>query len=88
MLLFVSGNDVLQRVKPDTIHANITATIDKLKVADIPVVLIAQPHFSVGALFGKTSDNPIYKDIANLSLIGFMPMMQAIDSLMKACMSS
>ena len=37
---------------------------DKLKAADIQVVLIAQPYFSTSALFGKASDNPIYKEIA------------------------
>ncbi len=44
--------------------ANITATVAKLQAADIPVVLIAEPHFSSSALFGKASDNPIYKEIA------------------------
>lgn len=65
VLLGVGGNDVLRRVASETTRANITATIDKLQAVDIPVVLIAQPHFSVSALFGKVSDNPIYKDIAN-----------------------
>ena len=64
VLLGVGGNDVLRRVQPETTRANITATINKLKSADIPVVLIAQPHFSASSLFGKASDNPIYKDIA------------------------
>lgn len=65
VLLGVGGNDVLQRIEPETTRANITATIDKLQAANIPVVLIAQPHFSVSALFGKASDNPIYQDIAD-----------------------
>ena len=30
------------------------------------MVLIAQPHFSSSALFGRASDNPIYEDIAKL----------------------
>ncbi|MDE4454013.1 GDSL-type esterase/lipase family protein [Psychrobacter sp. DAB_AL62B] len=64
VLLGVGGNDVLRRVQPKTTRANITATINKLKSADIPVVLIAQPHFSASSIFGKASDNPIYKDIA------------------------
>ena len=64
-MLGVGGNDVLQRIEPETTRANITATLDKLQAANIPVVLIAQPHFSVSALFGKASDNPIYQDIAD-----------------------
>lgn len=64
VLLGVGGNDVLRRVQSGTTRANITATISKLKSANIPVVLIAQPHFSASSLFGRASDNPIYKDIA------------------------
>ncbi len=64
VLIGVGGNDVLQRVQSATTAANITATIDKLQSANISVVLIAQPHFSASALFGRVSDNPIYEDIA------------------------
>ena len=64
VLLGVGGNDVLQRVQPDTTRANITATIDILKSANIDVVLIAEPYLSASALFGKVSDNPLYEDIA------------------------
>lgn len=64
VLLGVGGNDILQRVQPDTTRANITATIDTLKSANIDVVLIAEPYFSTSALFGKASDNPLYEDIA------------------------
>lgn len=64
VLLGVGGNDVLRRIQSDTTRANITATISKLKSANIPVVLIAQPHFSASSLFGRASDNRIYKDIA------------------------
>ena len=64
VLLGIGGNDVLQRVTPDTTLANISATIDSLESADIDVVLIAEPHLSTSALFGKASDNPLYEDIA------------------------
>ena len=37
----VGGNDVLRRVQSETTRANITATIGKLKSANIPVVLIS-----------------------------------------------
>ena len=64
VLLGVGGNDVLQRIAPDTTRANIVATIDTLQSNNIDVVLIAEPHLSTSALFGKASDNPLYEDIA------------------------
>ena len=64
VLLGVGGNDVLQRISPDTMRANIIATIDTLQSNNIDVVLIAEPYFSTSALFGKVSDNPLYEDIA------------------------
>ena len=64
VLLGVGGNDVLQRIAPATTQANITEIVQKLKTANIKVVLIAEPYFSSSALFGKASDNPIYADIA------------------------
>lgn len=63
VLLGVGGNDVLRRINPDNTTANIGSVIDNLQAADIEVVLIAQPHFSASALFGKASDNPIYKQL-------------------------
>ena len=64
VLLGVGGNDVLSRTEPLTTKANISATIATIKAANIPVVLIAEPYFSSSALFGRASDNPIYKEIA------------------------
>lgn len=64
VLLGVGGNDVLQRIAPDTTRANIIATIDTLQSNNIDVVLIAEPHLSTSALFGKASDNPLHEDIA------------------------
>ncbi|WP_413190589.1 GDSL-type esterase/lipase family protein [Psychrobacter sp. AT9] len=64
VLLGVGGNDVLQRVQSDTTRANIIATIDTLQSKNIDVVLIAEPHLSTSALFGKANDNPLYEDIA------------------------
>ena len=64
VLLGVGGNDVLQRIAPDTTRANIIATIDTLQSNNIDVVLIAEPYLSTSALFGKASDNPLYEAIA------------------------
>ena len=65
VLLSIGGNDVLRRVPDQTSRANLTAIITRLQGANIPVVLIAQPHLSASALFGKASDNPMYSDIAD-----------------------
>ncbi|MFB2538658.1 MULTISPECIES: GDSL-type esterase/lipase family protein [unclassified Acinetobacter] len=64
VLLGIGGNDVLRRVDSQTTISNINQSIEKLKQAKIPVVLIAEPHFSASALLGKASDNPIYSEIA------------------------
>jgi acyl-CoA thioesterase I len=69
VLLGVGGNDVLQRISPDTTRANIIATIDTLQSNNIDVVLIAEPYFSTSALFGKVSDNPLYEDIVETEAI-------------------
>lgn len=64
VLLGIGGNDVLRKVSPSITTDNISQTISKLKAQNIPVVLIAEPHISASALFGKASDNPIYQKIA------------------------
>lgn len=64
VLLGIGGNDVLRKIESAETTANIIAAVDKLQANNIPVILIAEPHLSASALFGKLSDNPIYKDIA------------------------
>ena len=64
VLIGVGGNDVLQRINPETTRTNLVAIIRALKAADIRVVLIAEPYFSVSALFGRVSDNPVYEEVA------------------------
>lgn len=64
VLLGIGGNDVLRRVPSDKTTHNITQIIKRLQDGGIQVVLIAQPHLSVSAVFGKASDNPIYQKIA------------------------
>lgn len=65
VLLGIGGNDVLRKVNANNTKNNIIAIINTLKGKNIPVVLIAEPHLSVSALFGKASDNPIYGEIAD-----------------------
>lgn len=64
VLLGIGGNDVLRRVSPQVTEDNLNQIIQRLKSANIPVVLIAEPHFSASALFGKASDNPVYEKVA------------------------
>lgn len=64
VLLGIGGNDVLRKIPSATTTDNINKTIGKLKAKNIPVVLIAEPHISASAIFGKASDNPIYEVIA------------------------
>lgn len=63
VLLGIGGNDVLRKVSPTHTQSNIDSIIKNLQENAIAVVLIAQPHLSISALFGKASDNPIYKEI-------------------------
>lgn len=65
VLLGIGGNDVLKRVDTSVTKDNLSKIIKTLQAKSIPVVLIAEPHFSVSALFGKASDNPIYKEVAD-----------------------
>lgn len=64
VLLGVGGNDVLRRVDKVETKQNLNDILTRLKTSGVPVVLIAEPHFSVSALFGKVSDNPVYKTVA------------------------
>lgn len=65
VLFGIGGNDVLRKVAPSETRANIINATQQLTEQKIPVVLIAEPHLSASALFGKASDNPIYKEIAD-----------------------
>lgn len=65
VLLGVGGNDVLKRIAPKTTQDNLLKIISKLQNNGIDVIIIAQPHVSLGALLGKAEDNPIYKAVAD-----------------------
>lgn len=65
VLLGVGGNDVLKRIAPKTTQDNLLKIISKLQNNGIDVIIIAQPHVSLGALLGKAQDNPIYKTVAD-----------------------
>lgn len=65
VLFGIGGNDVLRKVNPSETRANIVNAINQLAAKNISVVLIAEPHLSASALFGKASDNPIYSEISD-----------------------
>ena len=64
VIISIGGNDFLRKLPESTTRANIGKIIQTVQAANIPAVLVAIPHFTVGALFGKLSDHPFYQEIA------------------------
>lgn len=64
VLLGIGGNDFMRKVDENETRDNIIKTIQQLKNNNIQTVLIAEPHFTVGALLGHFSDHPMYQEIA------------------------
>ena len=64
VLFGIGGNDFLRKVAEHETKQNIITTIQQLKNKGISVVLIAEPHFTVSALFGRFQDHPMYEEIA------------------------
>lgn len=64
VIISIGGNDFLRKLPESTTRANIGKIIQTVQAANIPAVLVAIPHFTVGALFGKLSDHPLYQEIA------------------------
>lgn len=67
VLLGVGGNDVLRRIPKEITEQNLQKIVERLQTKGMAVVLIAQPHFSASALFGKASDNPVYEKVAKIT---------------------
>ena len=64
VIISIGGNDFLRKLPESTTRANIGKILQTVQTASIPAVLVAIPHFTVGALFGKLSDHPLYHEIA------------------------
>ncbi|MGF6148754.1 Acyl-CoA thioesterase I precursor [Kingella potus] len=64
VLLGIGGNDFLRRLPEAATRRNIGDTIAAVQAAGVPLVLIAEPGFSLGALVGSLSDHPLYEDLA------------------------
>lgn len=63
-LVCIGGNDFLRRIGEDETRANIGRILQTLQTASVPTVLVAEPHFTIGALVGSLSDHPLYGDLA------------------------
>lgn len=64
VLLGIGGNDFLRRVAEAETRRHIGSTIAVVQAAGVPLVLIAEPQLSLGALVGSLSDHPLYADLA------------------------
>ena len=63
-LVCIGGNDFLRRIGEDETRANIGRILQTLQTASVSAVLVAEPHFTIGALVGSLSDHPLYGDLA------------------------
>ena len=54
----------MQRQPESATRENIGKMIEMVQAANIPVVLVAVPRPTVGALLGMPSDHPLYGDLA------------------------
>nr|WP_196228654.1 arylesterase [Kingella kingae] len=64
VLVSIGGNDFLQKKSESETIANISRIIETVQAAKIPVVLVAIPYFTAGALLGSVSEHPLYDDLA------------------------
>ena len=64
VLLGIGGNDFLHRVPESDTRRHIGDTIAAVQGAGVPLVLIAEPKPSLGALVGSLSDHPLYAGLA------------------------
>lgn len=65
ILLGIGGNDFLRRIPLAQTRENLNQIITRIQQNHIPVVLIAEPHLTAGALItGQLSDHPIYAELA------------------------
>ena len=64
VLVSIGGNDFLRRLPESETRANIRRIVATVEAAGVPVVLVAVPYFTTGALFGRLSDHPLYAELA------------------------
>lgn len=64
VLVSIGGNDFLRKQPESTTRNNITQIIKHIQAAKVPVVLVAIPYFTAGALVGVVSEHELYDDLA------------------------
>ncbi|QMT31615.1 arylesterase [Alysiella filiformis] len=64
VLVSIGGNDFLRKLPESTTRNNITQIIKHIQAAKVPVVLVAIPYFTAGALIGMVSEHELYDDLA------------------------
>lgn len=64
VIVGIGGNDFLRKYPTAETRRNIDTIIRTLKTAETEAVLIGIPHLTVGALFGRLSDHPLYAELA------------------------
>ena len=64
VIVSIGGNDFLRKVPESTTRNNIGKILSHIQAAKVPVVLVAIPRFTTGALVGVVSEHELYDDIA------------------------
>ena len=64
VLVSIGGNDFLQKKPESETVANISRMIEQIQAAKVPLVLVAIPYFTTGALIGRVSEHALFSDLA------------------------
>ena len=64
VLVSIGGNDFLQKKPESETVANISQIIEQIQAAKVPLVLVAIPYFTTGALIGRVSEHVLFSDLA------------------------
>lgn len=64
VIVSIGGNDFLRKIPENTTRNNIGKILSHIQAAKVPVVLVAIPFFTMGALVGMVSEHELYDDIA------------------------
>lgn len=74
VILEIGGNDFLKRQPEAETRGNVRAILQRIKQANIPVVLVSTPKFSpLGAAVGMLPDAPIYAELAKEESVVLIP---------------
>ena len=54
----------MRKLPESTTRQNIGQIIKRIQAKNIPVILVAIPHFTASALVGSVKEHPLYDDLA------------------------